>query len=265
MLNRSRFSRLQPFCYSRPRGCRWTCLCQSSIAVVLWQISAAWKRDKDAGSWVYLSGLKKTCFFTTAIGTELIWCSGVLLLLGIFFLETVWKLQGDSAIAWKFLPAYICFWSSKRKTCFCAVMVKLKPGRHKGLVYSFWGGEHIMQCNISGVVFLVFFFIFFTWVKPSLFPFSWDCNSWNQNCIFHKCVILTATSIQDTPGCLFSWVPDIVMQNQCCIILHHEYPKAANKIQDFIFYYSENPRGSCTAAVLQFSALSRLCFPSSAA
>lgn len=142
---------------------------RSSVAAVLWQISAAWKRDKDAGSWIYLSGLKKTCFFTTAIGTELIWCSGVLLLPGIFFLETVWKLQGDSAIAWKFLPMCICFWSSKRKTCFCAVIVKIKQGRHKGLVYSFWGGEHVMQCNISGVVFCFVFFFYMS--KTSLVSF----------------------------------------------------------------------------------------------
>lgn len=153
-----------------------------------------------------------------------------------------------------------CFWGSKKKTCFCAVMVKIKQDRRKGLVCSFWGGEYIMQCSISGVT-----FFFFTWVKPALFPFSWDYNSWNQNCIFHKCVILTATSIQDTPGCLFSWVPDAVTQNQFFIILYREYPKASNKIQDFAFYYSENPRGSCKAAVLQFSPLSSLCFPSSAA
>lgn len=120
---------------------------QSSVAAVLWQISAAWKRGKDAGSWVYLSDLKKTCLFSTVSGTELIWCSGVLLLPGIVFLGTVWKLQGD------FLSGYICFWSSKRKTCFCAVMVKIKQDRHKGLVYSFWGGECIMQCNVSGVTF----------------------------------------------------------------------------------------------------------------
>lgn len=72
-------------------------------------------------------------------------------------------------------------------------------------------------------MFLVLLFFFLPWVKPALFPFSWDCNSWNQNCIFHKCVILTATSIQDAPGCLFCWVPDIVMQNKYCIIFYREY------------------------------------------
>lgn len=144
----------------------------------------------------FLAFKKKICFSTTVIGTELIWCFGVLLLPGIVFLETVRTLQGD------FFPEYVCFWSSKRKTCFCAVMVKIKQDRLKGLVCNFWGGEYIMQCNISGVS--LFFFFFFTWVKPALFPISWDCNSWNQNYIFHKCVILTATSIQDILGYLFS-------------------------------------------------------------
>lgn len=130
---------------------------QSSVAAVLWQISAAWKRGKDAGSWVYLSGLKKTCFFTTVIGNELIWCSGVLLLPSIVFLGTVRKLQGDSAIAGRFLQGYICFWSSKRKTCICAVTVKTKQDRHKSLVYGFWVGKYIIQCNISGVSFQGFF------------------------------------------------------------------------------------------------------------
>lgn len=185
---------------------------QSSVAAVLWQISAAWKRGKDAGSWVYLSDLKKTCLFSTVSGTELIWCSGVLLLPGIVFLGTVWKLQGD------FCQGIYAFEVARGKLAFVLWWWKLSKTDIK-VWFTVFGVENA-SCS---AMFLVLLFFFLPWVKPALFPFSWDCNSWIQNCIFHKCVILTATSIQDTPGCLFSWVPDIVMQNKHYIIFYREY------------------------------------------
>lgn len=49
---------------------------------------------------------------------------------------------------------------------------------------------------------------FLKWVKQALFSLSWDCNSQNQNCIFHKYIILPATSIQDNTRLLIpfgSW------------------------------------------------------------
>lgn len=141
-------------------------------------------------------------------------------------------------------------------------MVKIKQDRHKGLVYGFWVGEYIIQCNISGVSFWAFFF---TWVKPALFPFSWDCNSWNQNCIFHKCVILTCHIHSGYTRLL------ILLSSWYCYaesVLCYSLPwtsQGSKQIPGLHFLLLKRSWRKLHSSSAVISALSSLCFPSSAA
>lgn len=115
-------------------------------------------------------------------------------------------------------------------------------------------------CCYPGLVLHLFFKI----SETTLFSVSWDCNSWNQNCIFHKYIILPAISIQDNTRLLIplsSWYCHV--ESVLCYSLPW-ISQGSKQDPGLHFLLPKDPRGSCTAAVLQFSRLSGL-FPSAAA
>lgn len=85
-------------------------------------------------------------------------------MLGILLLETgsCREILEIKSTYFLFCQGLYALEGSKRKTCFHAMEVKIQQSRHKGLAYSFWGGEYII---------LVQYFLYL-WLWRPLHPAS---------------------------------------------------------------------------------------------